>query len=65
MNYSPPGSSVHRVFQARKPERLPSTSRGFSPPTNQTPVSGTAAAAAAAAAKSLQSRLTLCDPGRL
>ena len=49
MDYSPPGSSVHGIFQAKV---LEWGAFAFSVP----------AAAAAAAAKSRQSCLTLCDP---
>ena len=40
MNYSPPGSSVHEIFQTRTLEWVAiSSSRGSSPPRDQTPVS--------------------------
>ena len=51
MDGSPPGSSVHGIFQARALEWVPLPSPPYF--------------AAAAAAKSLQSCPTLCDPTRL
>ena len=74
---SPPGSSVHGIFQARILKRVAISSfRGSSRPRDQSHIScvsctgfffttvppGKRYAAAAAAAKSLQSCLTLCDP---
>ena len=50
MDYSPPGSSVHGIFQARVLEW------------GAIAFSNIHTAAAAAAAKLLQSCLTLCDP---
>ena len=52
MDYSPLGSSVHEILQARILEWV-------TVPSSREP---TTAAAAAAAAKSLQSCPTLCDP---
>ena len=77
MDYSPPGSPVHGISQARTLEWTAiSFSRGSSWPRDQTEVSCIVGrfftseppgkpikkAAAAAAAKSLQSCPTLCDP---
>ena len=50
MDYSPPGSSVHGIFQARVLEW------------GAIAFSKTSSSSAAAAAKSLQSCQTLCDP---
>ena len=49
MDSSPPGSSVHRILQARIPEGVATSFSKIN-------------TAAAAAAKLLQSCLTLCDP---
>ena len=58
---SPPGSSVHGIFQARILERVAMPSyRRSNRPRDQTQVSCTFSIAAAA--KSLQSCLTLCNP---
>ena len=58
---SPPGSSVHGIFQARILERVAMPSyRRSNRPRDQTQVSCTFSIAAAT--KSLQSCLTLCNP---
>ena len=74
MDCSPPGSSVHGIFQARILEQVDiSSSRGSSRPRDRARVSGVSCigsgffttmpnALAAAAAKSLQLCPTLCDP---
>ena len=74
MDCSPPGSSVHEVFQARILERVAiSFSRESPPPRDWSLISWvfcigrqifftSASPTAAAAAKSLQSCPTLCDP---
>ena len=68
MDYSPPGSSVYWIFQARRLEWVDiSSSRGSSPPRVELapPVSLAFAGrffTTAAAAKSLQSCPILCDP---
>ena len=61
MDYSPPGSSVHGISQARILEWIAiSFFRESSRPKDRTRIS--CIAAAAAAAKSLQLCPTLCDP---
>ena len=61
MDYSPPGSSVHGISQARILEWIAiSFFRESSQPKDRTRIS--CIAAAAAAAKSLQLCPTLCDP---